>query len=99
MKRAKDKVEAENFAFEVPVSSFLDNETQVALQQWTKQLDEMNKECPTIGHRYEELLAQRRFAQEVFFPPLIARYKALYDVQVRAVNLSGVYAETITPRE
>jgi acetyl esterase/lipase len=85
--------------FVLPVSTFLTAETRTVLQRWTKRQKEAIQVWRSVAGHDEDERAIRKYLEEVFYPPLIARYNSLYNVRIQPKTIAGVYTEIITPAQ
>jgi monoterpene epsilon-lactone hydrolase len=83
-------------AFDLPISSLLTTETRLALRKWTKRLDRIAEVCPDYR---TDVLAHRRYWDEHFSLPLVARFKKLYSVRIKHVTIAGLHTDIIKPAE
>lgn len=83
-------------AFDLPVSEFLSAESRSALQVWEQRQAQVRRECPLTGTTTDILLAQREYFAKKFFPSLIERYRAIFDVRIESRTIASVSTEIIT---
>jgi acetyl esterase/lipase len=86
--------------FRLPRSGFLTTETILALERQAQADKALAKACPyapTILASAAETIAFRQCLDKHFYPPLIARHRALYDVHSHPKLIAGVSTEVFTP--
>lgn len=57
----------------------------------------MRKNGPAEDDSPEAILAQRKYAEKHFFPPLIAKFRERYEVTIAPRMMAGVCTEVVTP--
>lgn len=89
-------------AFDLPASSFLSPQAQMALRNPEVLLAEWKKACPidpeSLANR-ERVVAWRKCHDDKLIKPLVARQRSRYAVRIDAAELGGVLTEIITPAE
>jgi epsilon-lactone hydrolase len=84
-------------SFELPITDQFDVETRAIVQEWLKTCGQILSGCPGHYTDPKAIPAVREYLDRRFFPSLLARTKALYDVRIEPQDIKGVYTEIFTP--
>lgn len=82
-------------AFDLPRSGLLSDETLSVLRWRSKELAEARNACPAN----QGIVAQRQCLEKNYYPKIIARHQARYQVTIQPQTIGGVATEVFTPAE
>lgn len=89
-------------AFDLALSGFLSAETRAILKRQSRELEELQEACPTAYNppaSEADVLSAQRCYDEHFYPALIERQRARYDVTIEPKTIGSVSTEIIAPAE
>ena len=86
-------------AFDLPLSVLLDSGVRTHLLDWMKWEEQLARRVPEHWANPAAVQQVRELFDELFYPPLIAGWKARYPVRIREERLGGVRCELFTPED